>query len=213
MSSSRAIGIEAANLLEFQQVDDLDSVQRHQLLVEVACMKILAKAQTAGLEKAVAWMDRLDDASTDELSAKWDEINTGFLAQLEGLTPDQIDFSPGEGEWCIKEVCLHVSNAVRGTAMGVSALATGKSIEGDPRLGVKDDDPGNFEDVLANLQKAFRSAADSAGRLESADTNATMKHPYFGALNARGWFVFNLMHIKVHINQIKRIKGSVEYPT
>lgn len=165
------------------------------------------------LAKASAWIDEHADKSADELGGMMNATVQAFLAELDGLSEAQWAFSSGEKEWSIKEVCLHMAHSARGCGMSIPVLASGKSIEGDPKPSILDDDPGSNAQVRENLESAFGIVAKAPARLEgNPNPDATMKHPYFGALNCWKWTAFSIMHAQIHTRQIKRIKGDASFP-
>ncbi|MEX2015208.1 MAG: DinB family protein [Candidatus Hydrogenedentales bacterium] len=161
------------------------------------------------------WIDTTHGESNQELRSRFEHITGKFLESVDGLPDEQLWFPEAEGKWSIYQVCLHTSNAVRLTAMLIRGLAAGHVPEmaKDIRLGVLDDDPGDFPRTRQQLVQAFDTARGTAD-LFDGDFHAgtTANHPYFGPLNARQWYVFNLMHMNYHIGQINRIKSTPTFP-
>lgn len=167
------------------------------------------------IARATKWMEEQYDKPAGELSAMMTGCRDRFIAELDGLTDPQVVFSPGESEWSVKEVCLHVSNALTATAGGIAALARGTTIpgKGQDDIGVMDADPGNSDDIRTNVEGAFEKAIKAVGILEhDCDMDATYTHPFFGPLNCRQMAVFNILHMNVHVAQLKRIKGTEGFP-
>lgn len=161
------------------------------------------------------WIDSTHGESNEQLRGRFDHITTKFLASLDGLSDDQLRFPEHAGKWSIYEVCLHTSHAVRNTAQMIAALADGRipKMTDDIRLGVLDEDPRDFESVRRRLEEAFDTARATADLFDHHfNTEATVTHPYFGPLDARQWYVFNLMHMNYHIGQIERIKSNPAFP-
>ena len=42
--------------------------------------------------------------------------------------------------------------------------------------------------------------------------DSAFAHDYFGAQNSREWIAFDIIHMSIHISQIRRIKGTDGYP-
>ena len=161
------------------------------------------------------WIDTTHAESNDQLRGRFDHITQKFLAALDGLTDQQLRFPERDGKWSIYDVCLHTSHAVRNTANMITALANGivPEFANNIRLGVLDDDPGNFPAARRQLEHAFATARDTADHFDrDFNTETTVTHPYFGPLDARQWYVFNLMHINYHTGQVNRIKSTSTFP-
>lgn len=160
------------------------------------------------------WLAEVQDESPDQLAARLKEYEEALNASLEGLSDEQWAYSPAEDQWSIREVCLHVTNSVRGVAMLTNVLAAGKDGPDTIVMSVKDEDGGaSTEEIRAMLKKAFQRSAEATLALSDGfNAEKTTEHPFFGALNCKEWAVFNLMHVSIHIQQIERIKSDANFP-
>lgn len=168
------------------------------------------------IAQASAWIAKTKDEPAADLLSRTRHMRQKFLAELDGLSEAQRTFSPGEGQWCVEEVCRHMSNALRAVSRAIESLAAGRKLPdiGPEGLGILDPHPGSFDAVRRGVEEGFDASEKAAERLASdADLSVTLKHPVFGPLNCREWLAFNLMHVNVHVNQIRRIKGSPGYPS
>lgn len=167
------------------------------------------------LEGAKAFMAQLRAKSTADVVAALEKTKTDFLAELEGLTPEQIDFKPAQDRWSIREVALHVSNSMRnighmGMMLGAGQL---KMDPKDAKPGVLDPDPGDFETIRKMVAEGFDVSLKQAREADGvANPEATFPHPWFGDFNARDWAVFNVLHADVHVNQVRKNKAADGYP-
>ena len=180
----------------------------------------MSDTDTTYMEKRVAqglaYIQKLEACPNDELLERMRDTKDKFLAELEGLSSAHVLFSPGDGKWCVKQVCLHMQDALGLVADTLRDLAKGieyPGTTGEEVMGQLADDPGDFtlttQALTATLDKAIEVIADLPGK-----PNATLQapHPIFGMLNYREWIAFNIMHAVVHIRQIHRIKGSPGFP-
>lgn len=178
----------------------------------------MTEPQTDKRERLARMRGRLEtllDKTPEEVRELIASCLDQFLHELDGLTETQVAFSPGESEWSVKEVCLHVSNATTATAGAIGVLAQGTTIPpmGKDIMGKLDSDPGGFDEIRANVERGFEKSVKALGLLEGDfDADATFTHPIFGALNCREMAVFNIMHMNVHVAQLKRIKGTDGFP-
>jgi hypothetical protein len=64
-------------------------------------------------------------------------------------------------------------------------------------------------DVDAGVVPAFRESCDSvlqeAANVPNLDTTARFTHPWFGPLNASGWYKLAPFHLRLHRRQIEAI--------
>ena len=180
----------------------------------------MSDTETAKMEERVAqglaYIQKLEACPNDELVERMRGTKDKFLAEIDGLSEMQIAFSPGEGQWCVNQVCLHMQDALALVADAICDLAKGNEFPdttGEEVMGQLADDPGDFaltaKALSATLDKTIAVIMDLP-----AEPNATLQapHPLFGMLNYREWIAFNIMHAVVHIRQIQRIKGSPGFP-
>ncbi len=168
----------------------------------------------AQLPMAQAWIHDTVTKSDAKLLELLDERQEGFVRCLKGITAEQSRFVPGEGQWCIDEVARHLDHANNRVAGLIEALTAGNVPGGEPALGVVPQDDRDFEEVKADLLSSFDTLRDDFKNITDADANLDVryKHPFFGELNAREWFVFNFVHASVHIQQVERIKSTPGFP-
>lgn len=153
--------------------------------------------------------------SAQELGAELNRIRDQFANELDGLGEAQLKYCPAEGQWSIYEVGLHVAGALRRTAMLSSALAHGHApkIDGEIKMGVLMEDPGDFDGVKKALSDGFEKMAAATERVGGeCNLEAVFPHPIFKDYNCRQWVAFNLFHMLIHVNQIRRIKASDGFP-
>jgi hypothetical protein len=166
------------------------------------------------IAQGLQWLAKVRGESPGQIAVRLKGYADDLVAALEGLTDPQWTFKPAEDQWSVREVCLHVSNSVRGTAMLTKVLAAGNDGPDDIRMGVLDEDDGApADEIIDRVRKTFQRADDATRSLGGdVNTEKTAKHPYFGALNCKDWAVFNLMHVSIHIQQIERIKSDANFP-
>ena len=161
------------------------------------------------IDDARAWLDDHKDKPPVDLARMMRVCGAGFMKELNGLSPGQWEFSPGERQWSPKEVSLHMAPSVQGVSQLVPVLAAGQELNIDLQPGVLGDDPGSNDAILEQLNGAFGAAVASMRALEEeVDEVAALKHPFFGPLNCREWAAFNILHTDIHRRQLQRIKSS-----
>ena len=67
----------------------------------------------------------------------------------------------------------------------------------------------SVEESINGMQNGFAALAQAMERFDDDwDETIVMEHPWLGPMNAKEWVVFNLLHVRVHIDQINRIKKN-----
>jgi hypothetical protein len=165
------------------------------------------------IAKAKEWLRKVSQEAANDLSSRLTNVEAKFMPELDGFTEDQSRFKPSESEWSVREVCLHVARWMRSNSEAVIALARNESAADVEEVGSMDDDPGDWNLVVDHVRHAFSVARQSTDSLSGdPGLTSTAPHPLFSQLNCAQWFTFNLMHINVHVNQIKRIKSDTNFP-
>ncbi len=157
-----------------------------------------------------------------------EKIRKALLDAIEGLTDDQLNQKPAEGEWSPMEILEHLNlmetfiahNISRTLASEHSEKASKKPIQLTVSRLVKVDAPrqtapsGEFiplDDMNSRLEKS-RLLLDSIYEETPLEVleNKSMKHPIFGKIPLVQWFPFVGLHEKRHLKQleitIKKIK-------
>jgi len=171
-------------------------------------------ANNERMEKAKQWLQSVSQESATDLGSRLSNVQVKFTSELDGLSEEQSRFKPSSDEWSVREVSLHVSRWMRANSEAVTEMASGQSAADVEEVGSMDDDPGEWNLVEEQVASSFSIAEQSSQSLGGEpNLELTAPHPFFGELNCTQWFAFNLMHLNVHIAQIKRIKDHADYPT
>jgi hypothetical protein len=120
---------------------------------------------------------------------------------------------PGEGEWSLRDLMLHVITAQNATAALVARLSAGTPIaSGSPDrvLGMSREDTGvPFEALVEELRGVNQKMLDAIAAIpESPDLSLTPNHPFFGPLNVREWAAFQRVHDEDHIQHAQKILAA-----
>jgi hypothetical protein len=166
------------------------------------------------MAKAAAWITKHEDDSQEALIVQFTGLTEQFTHEVSGLSDARFDFKPSAEEWSVREVCLHVSKAIPSCAAMMKQLAGGQKPEEKSELGQMNDDSGAQTDVISMLEGGFKSSLASLDCLDGTENlEATLDHPFFGALHCRRAAVFNNLHLIAHVKQVQRIKGDENFPT
>jgi len=122
---------------------------------------------------------------------------------------------PGEGEWSLRDLMLHVITAESATVALVNRLSSGTvPREGAPDrvLAMSREDTGApFAVLVDELREVNRRMLDAIAAIpESADLSVTPNHPFFGPLNVREWAAFQRVHDGDHLQHAQKILAATE---
>lgn len=167
------------------------------------------------IEQGKIIMEGLIGGPTEVIVQALEQCKADFLGELDGLSPEQIDFKPAEDRWSIREVALHVSHAMRKVGELSVLLGSGQLHDKKPEIkpNIFDDDPGDWPGVLDLVSQGFDASINAARNVDSVSTpDDTLDHPWFGSFNSRQWAAFNVIHSRVHIAQLSKNKDAEGYP-
>ena len=152
----------------------------------------------------------------EELLFEYELALDDIQAWLRGLNEEQIHFKPAAKVFSIAEIVTHNSCADEMFWSWLSLLAQGRGAEIDPHALISGDGAHNTASLfdLAASNEACRTLArNTIDTLPSApELAATTPHPYFGALNAKGWLYFMCLHRGLHRYQCESVIDAPGFP-
>jgi len=137
-------------------------------------------------------------------------------AWLRGLNDEQIHFKPADRQFSIAEIVTHSCFSDEMFLGWLALLAQGRAAEIDPATLIGGDGARNGASRLdldasnEACRKLARNTIES--RPDPADLTSTAPHPYFGALNAKGWLYFMALHRGMHRRQCERVIDAPGFP-
>ena len=137
-------------------------------------------------------------------------------AWLRGLNEAQIHFKPSDKHYSIAEITTHSSFSEGMFWSWIALLVQGHGAEIDPKTLISGDGARNTATLL-DLE-AVNEACRTLGRhtIDALppipDLTASAPHPYFGALNAKGWIYFMALHRTMHRHQCEHVIEAPGFP-
>jgi hypothetical protein len=159
---------------------------------------------------------RAQELTWEELLFEYELALDDIQAWLRGLNEDQIHFKPAEKVYAIAEIVTHASFADEMFWSWIALLVQGRGSEIDPKTLISGDGARHTATLidLAALSEAChmlaRHTIDSLPL--TIDLAATAPHPYFGALNAKGWVYFMALHRGMHRYQCESVIDAPGFP-
>jgi uncharacterized damage-inducible protein DinB len=125
-----------------------------------------------------------------ELFGHWNEVRSGLLAALDKLTDDQLDFTPRQGLWSLRETVVHIAGTEDGWLRGYTA---NRWHENPPQAA----DYPTIASIKVLL--AEQHAITAAQFAENADAAlAQVCSLPWGAQVTMGWAVWHVLEHEIH---------------
>jgi hypothetical protein len=147
--------------------------------------------------------------SPDQLIGKVEEAMAQLRAAAAAVPAARFDESPAPGEWSANEVMAHVVEAGRHFGDAIVRILDGEP-PGEPRdVAARDTTPRPLDQWWALLERD-RSALFARVRSAppTARLDASIAHPFFGALNWRETLLFMRLHDLDHAGQLTKVAGA-----
>jgi uncharacterized damage-inducible protein DinB len=145
----------------------------------------------------------------DQLIGKVQEAMAKLREAATAVPPARFNDPPAPGEWSANEVMAHVVEADRHFGAAIVRILDGQP-PGEPRdVAARDTRPRSLDEWWALLE---RDRATLFQKIRSADPmarlDATIPHPFFGALNWRETLLFMRLHDLDHAGQLAKVAGA-----
>jgi hypothetical protein len=159
---------------------------------------------------------RAQEFDWDELLFEYELTLDDMQAWLRGLNEEQIHFKPGDQQFSITEVVTHSCSNDELVLGWLALLLQGRAAEVDPATligGAGARHAASLLDVEASNEACRKLARNTIeARPDPVDLAATTPHPYFGALNAKGWIYFMALHRGMHRRQCEQVIDAPGFP-
>jgi hypothetical protein len=156
------------------------------------------------------------DFDWDELLFEYELMLDDMQAWLRGLDDEQIHFKPADRQFSIAEIVTHSCFSDEMFWGWLALLAQGRGAEIDPATLIGGAGARNTVSLLdlEGSNEACRTLARNTidALPDPADLAATAPHPYFGALNAKGWIYFMALHRGMHRRQCEQVIDAPGFP-
>ena len=142
----------------------------------------------------------------DLLAEQLEEVDQELKAAVEGLSDEEAEQSPDEGEWSVKQVLAHLSSGERGFQNVLVNWAVNGWLDGGP-IGA-DAIPGQLEAVLAVtptlqglLERYLADEAETVALLRRLPEETVAHKARYRRIGEA--VLYGPDHIREHIEQIK----------
>jgi hypothetical protein len=159
---------------------------------------------------------RAQELDWEELLYEYELTLDDIQAWLRGLNEEQIHFKRAENVYSIAEIVTHASFADEMFWGWIALLVQGRGSEIDPQTligGAGARQTATLIDLEALTEACRTLARYTIDSLPPApDLAAMAPHPYFGALNAKGWIYFMALHRGMHRYQCESVIDAPGFP-
>lgn len=111
--------------------------------------------------------------------------------------------------WSIYMVLDHLRIVNTRVAMTIHRLGREVSPEGQASTAEVKPDAEIGPEVVQQFSDACDLLLEKAAAIENLETSATFRHPWFGPLNASGWFFMAAFHLGLHRKQMEKIQEGL----
>jgi hypothetical protein len=144
------------------------------------------------------------------------ECSNIIVRELWELDEDELRRSPGEGEWCLKEIAAHLRDAEQLAVRQMTAIAErahGPLPAWDVDLlpAERDYRSADLGDLLSELRELRQETTYLLWGLDDPEWQASADHPYRGPVSIETLARELAQHDLEHLAEVRRLKASF-YP-
>ncbi len=156
---------------------------------------------------------RQSDTSGWVLKALRECANT-VVRELSALDEDELLHSPGEGDWCLKEIAAHLRDAEELALRQMNSIAEGArrplpTWDIDLLPAERNYRAANLGDLLSELRELRQETTYLLWGLDDADWQESAEHPYRGAVTIETLARELAQHDLEHLAEVRRLKAAL----
>ena len=143
------------------------------------------------------------------------ECSNTVVRELAGLAEDELVHSPGEGDWCLKEVAAHLRDAEELALRQMNAIAKGArgplpAWDIDLLPAESNYRSADLGDLLSELRELRQETTYLLWGLDDADWHESAEHPYRGQVTIETLAPELAQHDLEHLAEVRRLKAALE---
>jgi hypothetical protein len=141
------------------------------------------------------------------------ECSNIVVRELSALDEDELLHSPGEGDWCLKEIAAHLRDAEELALRQMSAIAEGArrplpAWDIDLFPAERNYRSADVGDLLSELRELRQETTYLLWGLDDADWHESAEHPYRGLVTIETLARELAQHDLEHLAEVRRLKGT-----
>lgn len=111
--------------------------------------------------------------------------------------------------WSVWMTLDHLRITNQAFAGVITQLSKGSVPEREASTAAVKPSPEAGEEIEEAFEKSCDMVLSSAASVENLQTEATYAHPWFGPLDAAGWYALAAFHMGIHRGQIEKIRKGL----
>lgn len=136
------------------------------------------------------------------------------VRELSGLDEDDLRRSPGEGEWCLKEIAAHLRDAEQLALLQMRAIAEGRrgalpAWDIDLLPAERDYRSADLGDLLSEMRELRQEVTYLLWGLDEPDWQASAEHPYRGQVSIETLARELARHDLEHLAEVRRVRAAI----
>jgi hypothetical protein len=142
------------------------------------------------------------------------ECSNIVVRELSVLDEDAQRWTPGEGDWCLKEIAAHLRDAEQLALRQMKAIAEGRTGQFpawdiDLLPAERDYRSADLGDLLSELRELRQEVTYVLWDLDEGDWQATAEHPYRGQVTIETLARELAQHDLEHLAEVRRVKAAI----
>jgi DinB superfamily len=142
------------------------------------------------------------------------ECSNIIVRELSALDEDELRHSPGEGEWCLKEIAAHLRDAEQLALRQMTAIAEGgrgtlPAWDVDLLPAERDYRSADLGDLLSELRELRQETTYLLWGLDDRAWRASADHPYRGPVSIETLARELAQHDLEHLSEVRRVKAQL----
>ncbi|TMF12293.1 MAG: DinB family protein [Chloroflexi bacterium] len=143
------------------------------------------------------------------------ECSSIVVRELSALDEDELLHSPGEGDWCLKEIAAHLRDAEELALRQMNAIAEGArgplpAWDIDLLPAERDYRSADLGDLISHLRELRQETTYLLWGLDDADWHESAEHPYRGRVTIETLARELAQHDLEHLSEVRRLKAALE---
>lgn len=156
----------------------------------------------------------MDDATRRQLVERYKQGYAVVAEAITGVSDAELDFSPGEGKWTIRQIVHHLADSEMTSAIRLRLLVASDT----PAIVGYDQDAFAkqlyYDRPTAPSLDAFRAARETTGeildRMSEADWQREGTHSEIGRYTVERWLEIYAQHAHGHADQIRAARAAFQ---
>ena len=142
------------------------------------------------------------------------ECSNIVVRELSVLDEDTLRWSPGEGDWCLKEIAAHLRDAEQLALQQMNAIRDGArgplpAWDIDLFPAERDYRAADLGDLLSELRELRQEVTYLLWGLDESDWQASSEHLYRGQVSIETLARELAQHDLEHLAEVRRVKAAI----